>query len=86
MTKKTERLYASAGLVGETAASALESVRLAFAVLETDAKRNGREVLFDTLELSIERVTDDVRTLTDVASSKVSTFTSIVVSAEAVRR
>lgn len=52
---KTERLYAAHNLDGTNRASALISISLAMGKLEEESFRTNRDVLWDTLELGIER-------------------------------
>lgn len=83
MTRKTVRLYASNGLVGNTLASATASFAQALANLEAAGKREGREVLFDTLNVEIERSSVETSTIGGESTVE-ATFTTINVDAEAV--
>lgn len=84
MTKrKTERLYATATLNGETALTAAASLHEAILNLAKRGESEGRLVLFDTLDVTIERRTVDDRSWAD--SSRVQSYVSIEVSAEAVK-
>lgn len=84
MARKTERLFASASLVGDDKGHAAMSFATALTNLEVEAKKQGREVLFDTLEVGIERDVRDERTITG-GHLNVSTYAIITVSAEAVK-
>lgn len=84
MARKTERLYASAGLDGENKLSAAASFALALDNLAIAARAEGREVLFDTLGVKIESTVIDNRVLSDASPSR-ETYATITVSAEAVR-
>ena len=83
-TRKTERLCASVYLDGETKASAGKSFATALDNLENEARIQRREVLFDTLNVSIERYQTDNRTLMG-NRSEAFTRAEITVSAEAVK-
>jgi hypothetical protein len=64
--------------------STATSLQEAIVNLGLVGQRAKRVVLFDTLEVSIERSTMDERTIMDALSQTVQTFASIEVSAEAV--
>lgn len=81
---KTERMYASALLDGETKLAAAASFALALDNLDSIAAAEGREALFDTLEVSIERTKISLGTI--VEPGLASGYTTITVSAEAVRK
>jgi len=83
--RKTERLYASASLDGDGRASVMRSLEEALASLELKASSEDREVLFDTLDISIERTKFDDRTFLDALSDTYVTYAEIAVSAEAFR-
>lgn len=83
MERKTERLYATATLNGETALTAAASLHEAILNLAKRGDSEGRLVLFDTLDVTIERRTVDDRTFAD--HSKTQSYVSIEVSAEAVK-
>lgn len=84
MARKTERLYASAPLNGDSMGLAQLSFGTALSLLRVKGADEGREVLFDTLEVEIERNTVDVSSIAD--SGRASTYVTITVSAEAVLR
>lgn len=84
MGRKTERLYATATLNGETALTAAASLHEAILNLAKRGDSEGRLVLFDTLDVAIERRTVDDRTFF-ADHSKVQSYVSIEVSAEAVK-
>jgi hypothetical protein len=86
--RKTERLYVSAPLDGTTDISAAESFSMAISNLVVAGQESGREVLFDTLEVTIDRETVDDGTTWDRINrqSTISTFATITASAEAVKR
>jgi hypothetical protein len=84
MARKTERLYASFPLQGADSESAALSLKGAIVELEKEGKHQGREILYDTLDVAIERTVSDVRTLMDAGPNLSSAYTNIQVSAEAV--
>ena len=55
MPKKTERLFASVNLDGESRETVLASFARELDQLEESAKRQGREVLYDTMVISTDR-------------------------------
>jgi hypothetical protein len=82
--RRTERLHASAILNGDTALTAAASLHEAVLNLASVGDREDRLVLFDTLDVSIERGGVDDRTFSEL-SSIVATRIVINVSAEAVK-
>lgn len=84
MARKTERIFASAPLNGTDAVTTATSLQEAIVNLGVQGQRAKRVVLFDTLEVSIERSTMDERTIMDALPKTVQTFASVEVSAEAV--
>jgi len=84
MGRKTERLYASAPLIGNDMDRTSMSFNLALVNLQVLGAKENREVLFDTLEVEIVRHYVDTRELTSLHERRVPTITSITVSAEAV--
>ena len=84
MDRKTERIYASAPLDGTTAMTTSQSLTDAIIALGKEGQRLERIVLFDTLEVSVERATADDRTIMEALTRTSQTFVSIEVSAEAV--
>lgn len=84
MARKTERIFASAPLDGTDSVTTAMSFQHAIVNLGMQGHQAKRIVLFDTLEVSIERSTMDERTIMDALSKTVQTFASIEVSAEAV--
>jgi hypothetical protein len=62
--RKTETLFATGTLAGRTRTSAVESFDSALKALEDAATKEDREVLYDTLEVSIERDHMEEGTLT----------------------
>lgn len=83
MSRKTERIFATSSLDGETHITAGASLGHALTLLQEEGERQGREVLFDTLEVSIER--EEIDDFTYDSRTR-AVFPTIVVSAEAVRR
>lgn len=83
MTRKTQRVYASAQLNGTSEISTGQSLLKAIDNLSIEGSRQGREILFDTLDISIDREAVDDRTLMG-AGSRISANTTIQVSAEGV--
>lgn len=83
MTRKTERLYASTNLQGDDWVTASHSIALALQNLANDALVKGREALFDTLEVQIERTQVDQRSFGE--PTMIDGYATITVSAEAVR-
>ena len=55
MAKKTETLSVTGSLDGSTLRSAVESFTITLIALENEGVRTGRVILYDTLEVSIER-------------------------------
>ena len=88
MNKKriTERMYGTAQLDGESALTAAASFQAAIINLTENAQADGRIVLFDTMEVRITRESVSDGTLLDFATNtaRVSTWTTISVSAECV--
>lgn len=81
--RKTKRIFEAADFSGSDFSDAIGSVNNALALLRDRGLREGREVLYDTLEVTIERDVVDASTLEQPAIENIVT---IVVSAEAVRR
>jgi len=63
MTRHTERIHSAVNFDGETRHSTLASFEALVARIEAEAALENREVLWDTLELDIERSYADTRTL-----------------------
>ena len=84
MSKKTERLYARFPLVGDTLDSTEKSVSMALGRLHSDATKQDREVLYDTLTIETERNLIDNSTM--FGDPQFVTNVTINVSAEAVKR
>lgn len=84
MTRKTETLYASEILDGSDFESALKSFEEALRSLEQESALEQREVLYDTLEASIERITESNVWLS-ARPTRESTYSIINVSASAVK-
>ena len=84
MSRKTERIYATAEFDGENAETTAASFVAAVGALNTEGARQKREVLFDTLEVEMDVQTVDQSSLT--GKSQVSeTYKTVVVSAQAVK-
>jgi len=83
--KKTVTLYASSNLNGDRVEDAVESFKAALIALENAGVQTGRVVLFDTLEVSIDRDTVDDRSFGQ-SSGPVETVSTITVQALAVRK
>lgn len=77
---KTERMYASAELDGASSASASSSVVEAIANLVVEGEKHKRDLLWDTLEVSIETDQIDMRTFASL-STPTQTYRYIQVSA-----
>jgi hypothetical protein len=84
MSRKTERMYATVYLDGENAVEASMSFARALAKLDEVITADGREGLFDTLDVGIERRVTDNRTLMSTRNDA-ATITEITVSVEAVK-
>ena len=80
---RTVRLYAQHDFRGIDQGEATASFDVALSMLTGEADRLGREVLFDTLMVEIERRTVEAQMY---ASSRVMEFAVLCVSAEAVLR
>lgn len=83
--RKTERVYGRASLDGDDLATASSSLHMALSDLANNADVDDRDVLFDTLEIEIER---DVVSEYTIASALPSiTINAIItVHAQAVKR
>ena len=81
---RTVRLYAQHNFRGDDQGEATASFGVALSALTGEADRVGREVLFDTLMVEVERKTVEAHTLG--AGSRVREFAVLCVSAEAVLR
>jgi len=86
MTRKTIRMFASYPLDGTTIESTAASFSAALSQLEQNALRMDREVLYDTLEVEIERSQVEDISFSDVSTHRVISTVSIVVGAEAFLR
>jgi len=86
MTRKTIRMFASYPLDGTTIESTATSFAAALSQLEQNALRMDREVLYDTLEVEIERGQVEDISFSDASTQRVITTVSIVVGAEAFLR
>jgi len=82
MSKKTERLFASVALDGESRETALTSFAGALDQLEETAKQQGREVLYDTMMVSTDRNRIDN---SSIANTSTIEYVTIYVEADAVR-
>lgn len=83
--RKTEALSASATLDGNSLNEAVASFTQALVNLENRGFQTNREVLYDTLEVSIERDFQETSSIVG-PSTREPTFIQINVSAQAVRR
>ena len=82
---KTERVSITSGLDGETKATALASITQAIDSLDGEGDKQGRTLLWDTLELKVETSYSDQRTLMHFGANLVQTHTDITVSVLGVR-
>jgi hypothetical protein len=82
MARKTERLYGSAPLDGDNLGTSVKSFAAALNDLEVGAAKQNRDVLYDTLEVELDKIEE--RTIMSAHSTLVATV--INVSAEAVLR
>lgn len=82
-TPKTRRVYAGASLNGEDRIAVIHSIVTALDALDEVAEAEGRDVLWDTTDLSINQIEIDQRTLSGEGEQKVE-FSLIEVSALAV--
>lgn len=85
MRRKTDLVTGTAQLDGDNIATALGSVENALVELAKRAQGQGREVLWDTLELGVEREQEDTSYI-DAEVANVATWTTITASALAVLR
>lgn len=83
MSRVTGTLTASADLDGTSAETTKMSFSVALERLQANAKAEGRVVLFDTLNITMERNTAERSTL--VGEKTIEEYTFIVVSAQATK-
>jgi hypothetical protein len=84
MTRKTEIVSATSELDGDDAKAVVASFALAVESLEHEAIKQDREILFDTLEVSIERDFMEDRSLAGYQNT-VSVFMAIQLRAQGVK-
>ena len=86
MPRRTHPIHVSVPLSANTMAEAMGSFANGLEQLQSEGTRQGREVLFDTLVVAIERYSTDTRMLTEVSSTQLTTHVCIEMTAEGVTR
>ena len=82
---KTERIYATAPFDGEADETALKSISTAMEMLAIRADIHERDLLWDTLDIGIDRSEVDDRTFDQVTAGRIQ-VTTVEVSALGVKR